>query len=503
MTKQPLQKLTELSKKINVLSSVKTLLEWDQETYMPSDGIELRSQQCELLAHLIHQDKIDPQFGELLSQLIDLKTGKVLDQKLSEATQACLREWRRDYLIATKQPLDFVSQYAQIISSSSHAWQKAKEQNDFPSFAPHFEKIVTNARKMADYLGYEQHPYDALLDHYEPGNTVAALTPLFEKLKPHLMRILKKIQSRPQISNAFLTRDYPYAKQIEFSKFILKTLGFSENQARLDLTSHPMCLGLHPKDTRMTTHTLPNIHSCIFSVIHEAGHGLYNQGLKPEHFSTPLGQSASLGIDESQSRMMETIVGHSLYFWNYFFPRLQKEFPASLSDISLQEFHRGINRVSPSLIRIEADEVTYNLHIMIRFEIEKALIEGSLKVKDVPEAWNEKMRTYLGITPKTNREGCLQDIHWSVGFIGYFPTYTLGNLYAAQFFHTFSTAHPDYQKRISQGDFSQLVNWLRENIHQYGRQYTPSELLKRVTKKPLEESYFVNYLETKYQDIYG
>lgn len=470
---------------------------------MPKEAISLRSEQIEILASLVHRQKTSRGFTKALGALIDLETGEVVDSRLSPAQIAALREWRRDYLHAVKLPNSFVKQFAKITSSASHAWQTAKQHNDFKAFSGHLEKVILLSRKKADILGFQEHPYDALLDLYEPEMKTSFLTPLFSKLKLPLTQLLKDIMVKKPIVEDFLYRHCPPYKQLNFAHQILHKMGFHASTSRLDTSAHPFCSGLQPKDTRMTTKINPeNIMLNIGAVLHEGGHGLYNMNLPIEHYGSPLCEQVSLGIDESQSRWWETLIGQSYSFWQYFFPLLKEEFPEQFGGVPLDDFYPAINAVKPGLIRIEADEVTYNLHIVIRFEIEKALIEGSLKVKEIPEAWNSKMREYLGISPEFDGQGCLQDIHWSLGFVGYFPTYTLGNLYSVQFFNAFESAHPNWKERVSSGSLDFIRDWLKENIHCHGKQYTSKELCQRVTGKALSEEPYVAYLNKKYRELY-
>ncbi len=504
MKKSPYDSMLELGKTSSLLSSVQSLAEWDLETYMPKDAIDVRSAQIELLANLVHKSKTSKAFAKALNTVIDLKTGEINDDKLSPPQIAAVREWRRDYLKCVKLPASFIKQYARTVSTASHAWKTAKSHNDFKSFAPHLDKVVSLCRKKADLLGFKDHPYDALLDLYEPEMKASYLTPLFEQLKLPLKQLLKEIKSKPAIKDDFLYYHCPKHKQMDFCEKILQKMGFHQGEtSRLDLSAHPFCTGMHPKDTRMTTLIHPdNITFAIFAVLHEGGHGLYSQGLPVEHYGSPLCESVSLGIDESQSRWWETLIGQSDPFWRYFFPILQHHVPDPYAHITFENFYRAINSVKPGLIRIEADEVTYNLHIIVRFEIEKGLIEGSLKTKDIPSFWNEKMRDNLGIAPQFDGEGCLQDIHWSLGYIGYFPTYTLGNLYAAQFFSVFANTFPNWQEKVAQGDLAFIKEWLHQNIHQHGRRYTPQELCKRISGKELSEKPFIEYLVKKYKALY-
>lgn len=493
-------KLLAISTHYTVMESVHKLLEWDQETYMPHSSIELRSQQLQAMASLIHKLKTSSKYSQILGQLVDLKTGEILANGLNPVQTAALREWRRDYLKVVTLPAAFVKKFSETASKSVHAWGIAKKHNSFKEFAPHLEKIVNLSRKKADYLGFKDHPYDAMLDLFEPNMSTQYLTGLFDRLKSSLTSFLKTVKTVSEAPRDFLYGYFEPSKQLEFGHKLLKAMGFDENTSRLDQTNHPFCMGLHPKETRLTTRVHPDyLMSNIFAVIHEGGHGLYNMGLPVQEFGSPICEHASMAIDESQSRMWETIIGHSLPFWKHFYPLLQTQFPDQLKEIPLDDFYRAINTIKPSLIRIESDEATYSMHIIVRFEIEKMLMEGALKVKEIPEVWKSKMIDYLGVSPKNDAEGCLQDIHWSIGAIGYFPTYTLGNLYAAQFFQKFEQAHPGWKGHIERGELSILRDWLRENIHQYGRQFTPDELAIKITGKPVDEEAYLSYLTNKYK----
>ena len=496
-------KLLEMSKHATLFKGISMLLEWDQETKMPKLGIENRSKQVELIASLAHKAQTSKEYAKTLDTLIDIDTGELKDKTLSSEQCAALREWRRDYIHDAKLPSAFVEKFANRTSAATHAWIEAKERNNFKAFLPHLETIIDLCRKKADIIGYDEHPYDALLDHFEPNMRQSVLTPLFEKLKIPLTNLLKKITTKEAPDDAFLKLDYPHHMQLEFGKQMLGSMGFDKSFSRLDESAHPMCIPIHPHDMRMTTRVYPNdVMVNILSCIHEGGHGLYHSNLPTDQFGSPLGDAASHGIDESQSRTWETIVGRSLPFWTHFFPLLQKQYPKQLGGVRLDEFYRAINIVRPSMIRTDSDEVTYNLPIMIRFELEKAMIEGKLSPAELPEAWNEKMRQYLGITPKADSEGCLQDIHWSLGAIGYFPTYTLGNLYAAQFFDTFTTKFPSWEKECASGNLQTLQEWTKAEIHEHGRRYLPGELCQKVTGKPLSEEFFIRYLEKKYSALY-
>lgn len=497
------QQLHKISKEIAILDSINRLLEWDQETYMPKGGTSFRSQQRESLASHVHKQKTGPKFTKALQKLIDLETAEIVDTTLSPSQTSALREWHRDYLRDSKLPNAFVKTFTKTVSSSIPLWIQAKKEEKFKLFAPALEKLVQLCRKKADLLGYKEHPYDALLDLYEPNMTVKTLDKLFERLKISLTELVKKIGACEKINSNFLRGEFPEEKQIHFGRLLLKTMRFNEEHARLDLSSHPFCSAITPTDLRMTTRIHPEfLMYNIFAVIHEGGHGLYHLGFPEAEFGSPLADAVSLGIDESQSLFWEKRIGRSYPFWQYCYPLLQKEFPEQLQGIYLDDFFRAINIVEPTFIRVEADEVTYCLHVILRYEVEKGLIEGSIKVKDLPEIWNEKMRLYLGIQPHSDSQGCLQDIHWAFGGIGYFPTYALGNLYSVQFFAAFEKAHPEWKNAAARGDLSIILKWLQTNIHQYGRQFSADELAVRITGEPLSVVPFVTYLENKYKAIY-
>ena len=501
---QPLLELQELSTDIHQYNSILTLLHWDQETYMPSGGINARSHQISLLSELVHEKKSSRKFKQCLSKLVSLSTGKPKVKGLSKKQLAMLRELRKDYLRATKLPPSFVKTFSQLTCEASQIWASAKKDNNFKIFAPFLEKIIAMARQKAEIYGFEDHPYDALLEGYEPCMTTRKVAVIFEGLQKELTQLLGKISKSKQIDDRFLHRKVDSKVQEELGTWLLEHLPMDKAYTRLDLSSHPFSLALHPHDSRITTRIIPKAFmSNIFSVLHEAGHSMYEMGLPLETWGTPLSEATSLSIHESQSRWWETLIGRSLPFCKHFYPRLQKRLPGLLGSVPLDRFYRAINKVTPSLIRVEADEVTYGLHVIVRFEIEKQLIEGKLHASDLPEAWNAKMKEYLGITPPNDQQGCLQDIHWSLGDFGYFPTYALGNLFAAQFFAEFAKQFPDWDKRVAKGDLAFVREWLKVNIHCHGRTYNSEELAKRVTGKPLSETAYCTYLKKKYADIYN
>ncbi len=487
------------------IHSAVSLLSWDQETYMPKGGGEARAEQLAALEGMAHQKRTGSQMQRLLSRWLDIKTGAPKDEGWDDPSRALLREVFRDYNKAVRLPTEFVKREAKATSIAQQVWAEAQEKSDFLHFAPHLKSIISLKKEEAALLTYQSSPYDALIDHYEPGMTVTRIVPLFATLKRELLTLLEKIQRAPAAPREdFLHRFWPAKQQLAFGKRVLETMGYSFLCGRQDLSAHPFTTSFHPTDVRITTRVDEhNLLSSLFSALHEGGHALYDQGLSPEYFGTPLGEALSLGIHESQSRLWENGIGRSRPFWKYFYPILKEIFPGTLEEVGLEAFYGAINRVRPSLIRVEADELTYNLHIMIRFEIERALMEDDLPVEDIPLVWNEKMRACLGVIPDSDADGALQDIHWAGGSFGYFPTYTLGNLYAAQFLNQAKRDIPSLTTDIEQGRLTILKSWLNGKIHCFGRHYSSDDLIRRVTGEPLNPSYFVDGLKEKLGEIYG
>ena len=503
----PTQALATLKSKlldIQHLKDAAALLSWDQETYMPSGGGHTRAEQLATLQTLAHAKFVAPEIEDLLLHHIDPTTGLANTEAIDDASKALLRETWRDFSRAKKLPSDFVNRLERECSLAQQVWAEARRRDDFMHFLPNLQTVIALKFEEIDYIGYDDSPYDALLDTYEPGATVAHLQPLFATLRHGLLELLKHVrEAASPPDDRILFQAYDEQQQLAFGKLALHGMGYDFNRGRLDLSAHPFTTSFHPTDVRVTTRVFEkNLPSCLFSCIHEGGHGLYEQGLPQEQYGTPLGEAISLGIHESQSRLWENNVGRSKAFWTHFFPSLQQHFPSQLGAISLDAFHAALNRVKPSLIRVEADEVTYNLHIMVRFEIELALIEKRV-VKDLPGLWREKMQEYLGIAPERDAEGVLQDVHWSLGALGYFPTYTLGNLYASMFFQQACQDIPSLETEIQRGHLLSLKDWLNRNIHQYGRQYSSTDLLHRITGRALSVEPFLSYLQTKIGDIYG
>ncbi len=500
--KDAYKELTERCHEVHIISSAQAVLGWDERTYMPRMAARLRSEQVSYLSGLLHDKFTDPRIGELLSELE--QSDLVKDPDSIEA--ANIRELRGDYDKFTKLPKELVQELSKTTSLAQGEWVKARQTDDFKTFQPWLEKVINLTIKKAEAYGYEGEPYNALMDDYERGMTVDEVSTVFAALRDDLVELLGKIKGgskRPDPS--IVERDFDVEMQRIFGESVTMAMGYNYDEGRLDITEHPFTTGIGPGDTRITTHYNPKrLNDALFGTIHEAGHALYEMGIEKEkHQGMPVGESTSLGIHESQSRMWENQVGRSKQFWTYFFPQAQRLFRDSLGGVKLDDFYTSINNVAPSYIRIEADEVTYNLHILLRFELERALTTGDLKVADLPGEWNRRFKDYFGIEVDKDPHGCLQDVHWSAGLIGYFPTYSLGNLYSAMFFDQAKEDIPDLLARFERGDFLCLREWLRENIHRHGRRYRANKLAQRVTGQSLSHKPMIDYLTTKFGDIYG
>ncbi len=496
--KTEIKELVERWSEFDDVNKASQVLEWDQETKMPPGGAASRGQQLATLARLAHERLVAPEFRQALKAASTAP-------KLTTTEVAMIREAQREHDRAAKLPAALVMEMAQAESQGLELWRKAYRTNRWREFARQLENLVRIKRRVADALGYRDVPYDALLDLYEPGANVKELDPLFEGLeasaRPMVARIAK---SKRRPDRKLVTRRFPEEGQLRFARMVTEAMGFDYEQGRLDLSTHPFCSGFATGDVRLTTRVNErDLRPCLFGTIHEAGHGLYEQGLDAKYERTPLGSAVSLGIHESQSRLWENVVGRSKPFWRHFLPKLKRVFPEATKGVKLADFHFAVNEVAPSFIRVEADEVTYNLHIVLRYHLEKALIDGSVRPRDLPEIWNRRMKELLGITPRTDSEGVLQDIHWAMGLFGYFPTYSLGNLYAAQIWKRARKDIPDVEERIARGDLKTMREWLRRKIHKPGRTYAAADLLKRATgRKPSPED-FAEYVETKYGELYG
>ncbi len=484
-----------------VLESINSVLGWDERTMMPTEAGDFRAEQMTLVAGLIHERWTNREFGEWLGQLAE---SPLAADPHSDAG-ATIRRLKRQHDKRVKLPQKLVEELTHAAVIGQQVWQRARNDDDFAAFRPALERIVGLKRQQADALGYAGCRYDALLDEFEPEEQTAGVAAVLARLRDALVPLVAEIRaSGRQPDRAILQRSYPVDRQEAFGREAAARIGFDFNRGRLDATAHPFCSGLGPSDCRITTRY--NEHAptmAFFGILHEAGHGIYEQGLRGDQYGLPPGEAVSLGIHESQSRLWENFVGRGRAFWEFFYPKARAAFPTALGDVPLDAFYGAVNDVQPSLVRVEADEATYNLHILIRFELEQALLEGDLPVGDLPGAWNAKYAQYFGIEPPDNRLGVLQDIHWSGGAIGYFPTYSLGNLYAAQFFAQADSDLAGLAGLFARGEFAPLRDWLGEKIHRQGQRYTAAELVQRVTGRPLGHESLVEHLRAKLGPLYG
>ena len=477
------------------------LLSWDQRTYLPPGGAMGRAQQLATLRRLAHQHATSDELGQLLEALAPLSA----DQN-DESDDACLvRMAQRDYEQDRKLPSDFVRERAQSASLANQTWQEARRTSDISIFQPHLEKMFDLAKRQAEYLGYDEHPYDALLDLYEPGMRTTQVREVFAELKAGTVPLLKAIVgSGVEIDDSILHQQFDEAKQEQFGVKITRAFGYDWDRGRQDRTVHPFCIKFGQGDVRITTRFYPDfLNPALFGTMHEAGHAMYEQGVDPALNRTPLSGGASLGVHESQSRLWENLVGRSRPFWQANYEQLQALFPDQLGHVDLETFYRAINKVQPSFIRVEADELTYNLHIMLRFELEAEILEGKLQVVDLAEEWQSRSEALLGITPSNDADGILQDMHWSSGLIGYFPTYTLGNVLSVQLWERALAAHPSIPAEIARNEYGTLLSWLRENVHRHGRKFMPNTVIQKATGGLLDAKPYLNYLRAKFGEIYG
>jgi len=483
------QDLLSRMQRLHRLSGAMALLGWDQEVTMPPSGARSRAGHRAALAEVIHEKLTDPELGTLLTDLIP-------DGDLSPAARANLRELKRERDRAIRLPAELVRDLAEASALAQPEWARARDEDDWDRFAPHLSRLVALKRREAAALTDEGSLYDALLDSFEPGAKVAELAPVFDRLRTALTDLIGRFSVEDP---TVLPGPFPVSGQATLSRQVLEAMGYDFAAGRIDISAHPFTETMGLGDVRITTiYDEADVLSGISSSMHEGGHALYEQGLPEEHRETPAGHSLSLGIHESQSRLWENHVGRSLPFCRWLLPQLKNQFPALAADLTVNELYRASNVVRPSLIRTDADEVTYNLHIVLRMELEQALIEGDLEAADVPAAWNNKVRQYLGIEVPDNRTGALQDIHWCSGAFGYFPSYTLGNLYGAMFWQTARQDLPDLDNQMATGDLTPLLQWLRTNIHERGSILTAGDLCREVTGQNLTADHFIAYLETKF-----
>ena len=486
----------ERARRISDLTLAQQALEWDQEVMMPAQGADQRAYQLAALAGVIHEQVTDPAYGACIEAFEALPD-------LDERARADAREARRSWDRALRIPVRLVAERTEACARAQSAWIDARPRNDFRSFQPHLEKVMDLTRELAEVQGSPNN-YDALLDEFEPGMTEPELRDLLEGLRGRLVPLLDRIRGASRRPDpAVLSRRFPIQGQEAFCRRLVSDMGFDLEAGRFDVSAHPFTNGTHG-DVRLTTrYREDGLPTSLFGTLHEGGHGLYEQGLDPRSYRDPSGGACSAGLHESQSRLWENLIGRSLPFWEHYYPKLRAAFPGALDDVPLAAFHGAVNVVEPSLIRVEADEVTYNLHILLRFELESGLIARRIEVRDLPELWRSRMASYLGITPPDDRSGVMQDIHWAAGLVGYFPTYALGNLYAAQFMERLRSELPDLDGHLSRGQLGVVRAWLRERIHVHGRLWTAQGLCERVTGRPLSPEPLMRHLEAKASALYG
>jgi carboxypeptidase Taq len=495
-----LQRLKDELAIIEDLRGASSVLAWDQETYLPSGSVEARANQLSTLERIIHERFTSDTVGELIDRV------EASDDAgdYSESDAGLIRVVRREYDRATRLSVDHVTRFTETTAKAMPAWANARATDDFGLFLPHLVEIVGLCQEKADAIGHEGDAYDALLDEFEPGMTTIEVEREFQSLRSELVPIVEAIAGKTGPSTAPLHQAFEESKQWDFGLSVISDFGFDLTRGRQDRSAHPFSIHFAPTDVRITTRVDEQFFSpAFFGTLHESGHGMYEQGVALELARTPLAHGTSLGMHESQSRLWENQVGRSKAFWTRYYPDLQTLFPDQLASISLDEFYGAANRVEPSLIRVEADEVTYNLHVMLRFELERALISGDLPVRDLPSAWNEKVEAYLGVRPESDAEGVLQDIHWSMGAFGYFPTYSLGTLMSAQIYDTARKELQDLTGDIERGKFGPLLGWLQDNIYRFGKTYPAQDLLEKVTGSKLDSSHWLAYIREKFGGIYG
>ena len=482
--------------KIADVKYASAVLQWDQETYIPAKGGEIRGRQIATLSEIAHEQFTSSTFGNLLQEMLS-KEG------LSAAEKRNVELSWYDYNKSKKLPSDFVRRMSEAVNKSFYAWIQARKENDFSVFRQPLHDIIQFKKQEADLLGYEKHPYDALMNDYDRGLNTATTAALFASLKPRLLELLEKIKNSPQVEDNFLRQHFDKDKQWKLGMEVLRRMHFDFEAGRQDISEHPFTTNFSSQDVRVTTRIDENdFANMLWSCIHEGGHALYEQGLPADQYGLPLGEYCSLSIHESQSRLWENCIGRGLPFWKYNYKLVQDYFPEQLNNITVAQFYKAINKVEPSLIRTEADELTYHFHVMIRYELEKQLIEGSIRSEDIPAAWNELYKRYLGVTVPDDKRGCLQDVHWSHGSFGYFATYSIGSLYAAQLYATISREHLSLTKELEQGNNMPVWQWLQQHIYQYGRYYNSGDLCKQTTGQPLNADFFINYVNDKFSAIY-
>jgi carboxypeptidase Taq len=495
-----LDRLKEILGEVADVNSAASLLGWDQQTYMPPGAGAARGQQLATLGKIAHAKATSPEVGSLLEDLKAEFAG--MDPASDQA--ALVRVAARDYDKAVRVPPEFVAEQALVTSQAFEAWAEARRKSDFSIFRPHLERVVDLVKRYIAFFPPTDHPYDVLLDDYEPGMKTADVKAIFDLLRPRQVTLIKRIAERPTTKDDILARRFDERRLWDFSAEVTRTMGYDWNRGRMDRAPHPFETAFSVNDVRITNRfEAHNPMATLWGAMHEAGHAMYEQGVSPDFDRTSLAHGASLAVHESQSRLWENLVGRSLAFCTFVLPRLKKLFPAQLKGVGVRSLYRAVNRVERSLIRVNADEATYNLHIMLRLEIEIGIVEGTIDMADLPGVWNSKMQEYLGITPPDDAQGVLQDVHWSYGSIGYFSTYALGNLISAQLWEKMKMDLGDIDELIKRGTFEPLLGWLRQNVHRHGRKFDPQDLVRMVTGSPISPEPYLRYLEQKYSDLYG
>ncbi|HJR81760.1 MAG TPA: carboxypeptidase M32 [Anaerolineales bacterium] len=495
---EKLDQLKERLGEVADLDRAASVLSWDQQVNMPPGGNEARGRQLATLSKIAQEKFITDEVGRLIDDLKRELNGADSDEA------ALIRVASRNYDKAKRVPPEFIAEQAMVNSRAFEAWVEAKSKSEFSIFQPHLEKVLELVHKYISFFPPAEHRYDTLLDNYEPGMKTAEVKAIFEGLRSEQVELIRAITSRKQVKSDFLHKNYNEKKLMDFGVDVITKFGYDWSRGRQDKAPHPFAETFSVDDVRITTRFEEDAPlEIVFSTMHEAGHAMYEQGINRAYERTPLAGGTSLAVHESQSRMWENLVGRSLPFWEHFYPAFKKTFPKQLEGVSLKSFYKAINKVEPSLIRVNADEATYNLHIMLRLELEIGMVEGKIAVKDLPEIWNTKMQEYLGVTPPDDAKGVLQDIHWSAGYIGYFSTYALGNLISAQLWEKINEDISNLDDQIRKGDFSQLLGWLRTNIHRHGQKYEPQTLVEKVTGSKITHEPYIRYLTKKYSEIYG
>ena len=495
-----LARLKEILAEVDDLSRASALLEWDQQAYAPRGSAESRGQQMGTLNKIGHERFTSPETGQLLEALKKIAKDWDPDSDDARLIQVTAKRHER----AVKVPSAMVVEKAEITSLAAQAWQEARSKSDFPIFRPHLEKVLDWTQRFAKLFEPVDHPYDALLDEYEPGMKTAEVQAIFDSVRPKQVELIKAIAAKPAIDESMLHKHFPEKAQWDFGVEVVTAFGFDWERGRQDKVAHPFMTNLGYGDQRITTRVYEDFYNAhIFGTMHESGHALYEQGIPKELARSPLYNGASLSVHESQSRLWENLVGRSKPFWSHFYPKLQKAFPEQLGKVKMEGFYRAINRVAPSFIRVEADEATYNLHIMLRLGLEIDLLDGKVAVKDLPRVWNERFNSYLGITPPDDAKGVLQDVHWSYALMGYFPTYALGNLISAQLWEVIQRELPDLEQQIAKGEFGALLAWLREKLHRHGAKFEPQEIVQKITGSKIDGAAYIRYLQKKFRQIYA